>query len=104
MTTKADILRAIRQKCLDCSCHQPSEVRDCRITSCSLWPFRLGRDPEPSTNRGFAKRDGYTGGLPDSAGPGTPTAPLPRRPPIAPATRAVLGDGMLFSPLARSAA
>jgi hypothetical protein len=104
MTTKADILRAIRHKCLDCSCHQPSEVRDCRITGCSLWPFRLGSDPEPSPGRGFAKRDGYTGDLPDSACPGTPTAPLPHHSQNPSSTRAVLGDGMLFSPLARSAA
>jgi hypothetical protein len=141
MTTKADILRAIRQKCLDCSCHQPSEVRDCRITGCSLWPFRLGSDPSPGAPRGcakqplprgesgdkqgeshpthpdqvrasdlplprggFAKRDGYTGGLPDSAIPGTPTAPLPHHSQNPSSTRAVLEDGMLYPPLARSAA
>jgi hypothetical protein len=55
MTTKADILRAIRQKCLDCSCYQPSEVRDCKLITCDLWPYRLGRDPEPGIARGCAK-------------------------------------------------
>ena len=55
MTTKADILRSIRQKCLDCSCFQPSEVRDCRLMECSLWPFRFGSDPEPGPARGCAK-------------------------------------------------
>jgi hypothetical protein len=54
MTTKAAILSAIRQKCLDCSCQQPSEVRACHITECALWPYRFGRDPAPSGNRGFA--------------------------------------------------
>ena len=60
MTTKAAILSAIRQKCLDCCCGQPSEVRECPVTECDLWPFRFGRDPDPSPRRGFAKPDGYT--------------------------------------------
>jgi hypothetical protein len=38
-------LKAIRAKCLDCSCHQPSQVRECHITACPLWPFRAGRNP-----------------------------------------------------------
>jgi hypothetical protein len=53
LVEQAAILHAVRQKCLDCSCFQPSEVRDCRLTDCSLWPFRLGRDPEPSRGRRF---------------------------------------------------
>jgi hypothetical protein len=54
MTTKTDILRAIRRKCLDCSCEQPGEVQKCPVTACELWPFRLGLDPEPS-RRGFGR-------------------------------------------------
>jgi hypothetical protein len=61
MTTKAVILHAIRQKCLDCSCYQPSEVRNCHLTTCNLWPYRMGRDPEPSLSRGFGKSPVYTG-------------------------------------------
>jgi hypothetical protein len=38
-------LKAIRAKCLDCSCQQPREVKECPITSCGLWPFRMGRNP-----------------------------------------------------------
>ena len=38
-------LRAIREKCLDCSCQQPTEVRDCPIISCALYPFRMGKNP-----------------------------------------------------------
>ena len=38
-------LRAIRAKCLDCSCYQPSEVRLCEAVRCPLWPFRAGRHP-----------------------------------------------------------
>ena len=66
MTTKADILQAIRRKCLDCSCFQPSEVRECLLSTCDLWPFRLGRDPDPSRSRGFAKSSVYTGDFRES--------------------------------------
>ena len=60
MTTKAGILQAIRQKCLDCCCQQPKEVRACPVTACGLWPYRLGRDPDRSRSRGFAKPSLYT--------------------------------------------
>ncbi len=60
MTTKAAILKTIRAKCLDCSCHQPQEVRLCPVQTCDLWPFRFGKDPSPS-RRGFAvKSSVYT--------------------------------------------
>ena len=55
MTTKAAILQAIRGKCLECSCFQPNEVRECPVTKCELWPFRLGHDPAPGPARGCAK-------------------------------------------------
>ncbi len=78
MTTKSDILLAIRQKCLECSCFQPSEVRDCVITACELWPYRLGRDPAPSSRRGFAKPSGYTGdSLAGGSSMGMDTTPPP---------------------------
>jgi hypothetical protein len=48
MTTKATILKSIRSKCLDCSCYQPDEVKHCPVQRCALWPFRMGRDPNPS--------------------------------------------------------
>ena len=38
-------LRAIRAKCLDCSCYQVSEVRLCEAVKCPLWPFRAGKHP-----------------------------------------------------------
>ena len=98
MTTKAEILHAIRQKCLDCSCYQPSEVRECRLTACSLWPFRLGRDPEPSRSRGFAKRVGYTEGLAEDAPRSTTLPPLPRHSPNPSSTRAVLESSMPSPP------
>jgi len=61
MTTKAALLQSVRDKCLDCCCYQPGEVRKCPARACPLWPFRFGRDPEPSPTRGFAKKAVYTG-------------------------------------------
>jgi hypothetical protein len=72
MTTKAAILHAIRNKCLDCSCYQPVEVRECPVSTCGLWPYRFGVDPDPSPNRGFAKSPVYT----DDSGQGVPV-PMP---------------------------
>lgn len=37
--------KAIRAKCLDCACGQPSEVRKCVIYHCPLWPLRMGVNP-----------------------------------------------------------
>ena len=39
------ILRAIRLKCLDCSAYQEGEIRECPVTTCPLYPFRLGKNP-----------------------------------------------------------
>ncbi len=38
-------LKAIRAKCLDCCCGNTREVRECPITSCPIWPFRMGKRP-----------------------------------------------------------
>jgi hypothetical protein len=37
--------RAIREKCLECSCWSSDEVRECPATDCVLYPFRFGKDP-----------------------------------------------------------
>ena len=37
-------LKAIRAKCLDCTCYQSSEVRLCPSKDCPLWYFRFGRN------------------------------------------------------------
>ena len=39
------IIRAIRAKCLDCSGGSHSEVAACLVTTCQLYPFRLGTNP-----------------------------------------------------------
>lgn len=38
-------LKAIRAKCLDCSVYDYSEVRNCYIKKCPLYPFRMGKNP-----------------------------------------------------------
>jgi len=38
-------MRAIREKCLDCTCQQPVEVKECTVKACALWPFRMGVNP-----------------------------------------------------------
>ena len=38
-------IKAIRAKCLDCSGGHPSEVKNCVILDCSLYPFRMGKNP-----------------------------------------------------------
>ena len=38
-------LKAIRARCLDCCCDQPSEVRKCVSVDCPSWPFRMGVNP-----------------------------------------------------------
>jgi len=43
---KATILKAIRKKCLDCSGYNEKEVRECVIPDCSLYPYRMGIDPD----------------------------------------------------------
>lgn len=40
------VLKAVRHKCLyDCSCGQRSEVRNCVIPECTLFPYRFGKNP-----------------------------------------------------------
>lgn len=43
--------KAIRMKCMDCSCGQYAEVRNCTVTSCPLWEFRMGNDPYHTRKR-----------------------------------------------------
>jgi hypothetical protein len=43
--TKHSPLRAIRAKCIDCSGGSRAEVRRCTVTDCSLYPYRMGKNP-----------------------------------------------------------
>ena len=39
-------VKAIRAKCLDCTCGHPAEVRNCTIKTCPLYPYRMGHRPK----------------------------------------------------------
>ncbi len=39
-------MTAIREKCMDCCCWDPIEIRLCPIKTCALYPFRFGRSPK----------------------------------------------------------
>lgn len=39
------VLKAVRNHCLDCCAYQREEVKLCPCVNCSLWPFRLGKNP-----------------------------------------------------------
>ena len=45
-------MKAIRHKCLDCSCWQTKEIRLCPVSDCALWPFRFGRNPVEAADSG----------------------------------------------------
>lgn len=39
-------LKAIRAKCRDCTCNQVVEIRECPITDCPLYEYRMGHRPK----------------------------------------------------------
>lgn len=43
--------KAIRQKCLECTCNQSNEVKFCVMTDCPLFPYRFGTSPETYIKR-----------------------------------------------------
>ena len=53
-------LEAIRKKCLDCSCGNRAEVRACPVTSCPLYAFRDGKNPN---RKGIGNRNPNQSGL-----------------------------------------
>jgi hypothetical protein len=49
MATKDELLRAIRENCMDCCGGSRKNVKNCRIDTCPLWPYRTSekaRDKE----------------------------------------------------------
>lgn len=38
-------IKAIRSKCVDCTCGHTKEIKECVITKCPLHPFRMGKNP-----------------------------------------------------------
>lgn len=39
-------MKAIRKKCLECSCGSSTEVRECPVIKCPLWTYRSGHRPK----------------------------------------------------------
>ena len=54
-TKKLTPLKAIREKCMECSNWQYSEITSCPCTDCALYVFRSGRSGQkrPSSKGGF---------------------------------------------------
>ena len=48
--------KAIHERCLNCSCWTPSEVRDCSFSECPLHAFRSGRGKQNPKTRAKAIR------------------------------------------------
>ena len=46
---KSTILKAIKAKCLDCCCGDKNEIKNCSVTNCPLFSFRLGKSEVEST-------------------------------------------------------
>lgn len=38
-------VKAIRAHCIECSDYNAAEVKQCPITNCELYPYRMGRNP-----------------------------------------------------------
>ena len=66
--------KAIRLKCLECTCGSSHEVSLCHLSDCPLFPFRFGRNPKPADLKvpvfdnwgekiGERDYEGFTGGL-----------------------------------------
>lgn len=47
---KLTAMKAIRAKCLQCSAGQTSEIKECTVTNCALYAFRMGHAPKPAVN------------------------------------------------------
>jgi len=50
-------IKAIRAKCLDCMGGSSKEVRLCNIPECSLFPYRMGKNPARAKNGKGVQKD-----------------------------------------------
>ena len=50
-------IKAIRAKCLDCMGGSSKEVRLCNIPECSLFPYRLGKNPARARKDGDKQKN-----------------------------------------------
>ena len=45
--SKAEIMKKVRAKCLDCSGHNRTEIKCCEVESCPLFDLRMGLNNYP---------------------------------------------------------
>ncbi len=55
-------MKAIRAKCLDCSAGSANEVKLCPVTSCPLFPYRFGKNPNLQKERTPAQLEALRNG------------------------------------------
>ncbi len=48
-------IKAIRAKCIDCTNGQNVEIRECPITECPLWEYRMGHRPKGDAGNDFSE-------------------------------------------------
>ena len=48
-------LKSIRKYCVECSGGQYKEVKECVLTNCPLYPYRMGHNP---SRQGLGRKDG----------------------------------------------
>jgi hypothetical protein len=60
-------VKVIREKCLECCCWQPEEVRKCTATGCPLHPFRMGKNPYRAKSSSPAQRAAWMKNLQKAA-------------------------------------
>lgn len=72
--TPKPVLTAMRERCLQCCCGNPAEVRACVAVKCAAWPFRMGtnpwRAPVSEARREQARRNGERLKRPNGSGEG----------------------------------
>lgn len=56
MGSRLTPVRAIRLKCLDCSANQIKEVKECPVSECALYLFRMGKNPNRAGKGGVKER------------------------------------------------
>jgi hypothetical protein len=52
-------VKAIRAKCLDCMGGSTKYVRECNIPECSLFAYRLGKNPARAKRQGVERAQEY---------------------------------------------
>ena len=65
-------IKAMRAKCLDCSCGSTKEIQLCPVIECPLYPYRFGKRPSQAIvdtiNGYYEKNPEPTGDLSDKKG------------------------------------